>query len=79
LVRKRSNASFSNLAPNVLSPIKHQLFPSGKELQSEAFAKGQGPLEKERRTPQRRTQVFCVVWGPLPRSFVLVIALLKNY
>ena len=31
-------ASFYNLAPNVLSPIKYQLFLSGKELKSQARA-----------------------------------------
>jgi len=31
---------FSNLAPNVLSPKKHQLFPFGRELQSQAITKG---------------------------------------
>jgi len=41
LVRKTSFACFSNLAPNVLSPKKHQLFSFGKELQSEDIAKEQ--------------------------------------
>ena len=35
LLRKRSKATFYNLAPNIVSPRKYQLFSFGKELQSQ--------------------------------------------